>query len=153
MVTGGAARVMPLRPIDAIVEKQLGAVKAVGRKNYEAGIMTPRADPIEAAIASKEKWWNNVSMAHDENRFENGLRGVTMAEWYAYSIDIGAPRYMEGVVKREAKINKFWRGWHPLLGTHVDTVRSLPDVTSDDRERRMIENRRGLMALHGQWKT
>ena len=153
MATTGAVRVMPLRPIDAIIEKQIGAVKAVGRKNYEAGIMNPRADPIESAIAAKEKWWNNVSIAHDKNRFEEGLRGVTMSEWYAYSADIGAPRYMDGVIKREAKINKFWRGWHPLLDTHVATIRAMTDVTEDDRERRMVENKRGLLALHGQWKT
>jgi hypothetical protein len=59
---------------------------------------------------------------------------------------------VEGVTKREKKVDKFVRAWQPVLSDHVSTIDALPDVTDADRENRMLENLRGLKTKKGAWR-
>ena len=134
---------------DAWKKRQIDTLKAVGETNYKVGIAKPRKDPIEAGIAAEEKYAANTKKAIDEGRRAKALAKTNMAEWYKYTSDIGAARLVEGVVKREAKVDAFVRTFQPMLVSHLGAIDALPDVSDSDREARMIENLRGLRALKG----
>jgi len=133
-------------------KRQLGNLKAVGETNYKVGINTPKRDPIEAGIAAEELWAARIKAAIDAGRRKTALQATNMTEWFNYANNIGAPRLVEGVTKREAKVDRFIRGWYPLLQDHVARIDALPAVTDKDMETRMLENLRGLKALHGKWR-
>ena len=135
---------------DAWKKRQIDTLKAVGEANYKVGIAKPRKDPIEAGIAAEEKYAANTKKAIDEGSRAAALRKTNMAEWYKYTSDIGAGRLVEGVVKREAKVDRFVKTFQPMLVNHLSAIDALPDVSDSDREQRMLENLRGLKALKGQ---
>jgi len=133
-------------------KRQIGNLKAVGETNYKVGIANPRKDPIEAGIEAEDKWADRIKKAIDEQRRKKALQAVSMDDWYKYASEIGAGRLVEGVVKREAKVDKFVRGWQPILLDHVKKIDEMPAVTDKDMEERMLANLRGLKALKGKWR-
>jgi len=139
-------------PPDEWRKRQIGNLKAVGQTNYKQGIERPKKDPIEAGIASEAKWAARIKEAIDEERRKKALQATNMTEWYNYAASLGAPRLVEGVTKREAKVDKFVRAWQPILASHVEKIDALPAVTDSDMETRMLENLRGLKALKGAWR-
>ena len=134
---------------DAWKKRQIDTLKAVGETNYKVGIAKPRKDPIAAGIAAEEKYAANTKRAIDEGRRATALGKTSMSEWFKYSSDLGAGRLGEGVVKREAKVDRFVKTFQPMLVDHLSSVDALADVTDSDREQRMLENLRGLKALKG----
>lgn len=133
-------------------KRQLNSLKAVGEPNYRQGIERPKKDPIEAGIAAEDKWAARIKKAIEERRRAKALAMTNMQEWYNYANNIGAPRLVEGVIKREAKVDRFIRSWQPLLLDHVSKIDAMPAVTDQDMEARMLENLRGLKALKGKWR-
>lgn len=134
---------------EAWKKRQLDTLRSVGEANYKVGIATPRKDPIAAGIAAQPRYVKQMKDDEVLARRESGLRKTDMAAWYKYASELGAKRLVDGVVKREAKVDDFIRTWHPMLTSHVGAIDALPDVTDSDREARMLENLRGLKALKG----
>jgi len=145
-------QVTRILPPDEWKKRQLNTLKAVGEPNYRQGIERPRKDPIEAGIAAEDKWIARIKKAIEERRRAKGLAMTNMNEWYNLASSLGAPRLVEGVLKREFKVDRFIRAWHPLLQDHVAKIDSMPAVTDQDMEARMLENLRGLKALKGRWR-
>jgi hypothetical protein len=133
-------------------KKQIDSVKAVGEANYKQRVQKPRADPIVEGIKAEDKYANAVKKAIEEKRRAKALQGVTSDEWLNYTLNVGVPNYVEGVVKREAKIDKFVKNWQPLLLDHLSKVDAMPEATDKDREDKMLANLRGLKALKGKAK-
>jgi len=146
-------RVQRILPPDEWRKRQIGNLKAVGQQNYVQGIAMPKKDPIQAAIAAEEKWAKRIMQAIEEQRRKKALQSVSMQEWFNYAQNIGANRLVEGVVKREAKVQKFVNAWVPLLQDHLAKIEAMPAVTDQDMEQRMLENLRGLKALKGKWRS
>ena len=139
-------------PPDEWRKRQIGNLKAVGETNYRQGIARPKKDPIEAGIAAEDKWAARIKEAIDEQRRKKALQATSMQEWFNYANEIGAGRLVEGVTKREAKVDKFVKAWQPLLLDHVSKIDEMSAVTDSDMEQRMLENLRGLKALKGAWR-
>jgi len=140
-----------LKPEDWI-KKQLKVLEEVGEANYRLKIAFPKADPIEKGIAKEPKYAAEVKKAIAEERRKKALEATNIDEWYAYAQAIGAGRLVEGVTMREKEVHDFVKPWQPILVTHVGKIDVMPDVTDADRERRMLENLRGLKALKGTWR-
>jgi len=145
-------RTVRVLPPDEWRKRQIGNLKAVGQKNYAQGISMPKKDPIAAAIAAEDKWAARIRAAIDEKRRAKALQTVSMQDWYKYASEIGANRLVEGVTKREAKVQKFVSSWTPILQDHLSKIDALPAVTDADMETRVLENLRGLKALKGKWR-
>jgi len=141
-----------LLPPDEWLKRQLDNLKATGERNYKVGIAHPKKDPIKAGIEAEGRFAEVMKKVIEEKRRKKGLEACVIDDWYVYSDTIGAPRVVEGVIKREAKVNRFITAWHPLLSAHVAELDKMPDVTDRDREEKMLANVRGLRALHGKWK-
>ena len=75
-----------------------------------------------------------------------------MDEWYAFAAVLGAPRLVDGVVKRIKKVNDFVVNWRPLLESHVSELDKMSTETDKEREDKMLANLRGLKALKGKWR-
>ena len=140
-----------LKSPDDWVDSQVSTLRSVGEKEYKKGIKSPKKNPITAGIAAEGKYADSMKKVIDEERRAKGLEGTTMAEWFAYS-DEFADRLVPGVTKREAKVRKFVTKFQPMLMAHVESIDELDDETDADRETRMLENLRGLKALHGKWR-
>jgi len=130
--------------------RQIGNLKSVGRTNYEKGVDIPKKDPIKEAIAKKDLWATRIKEAIDKGTREKKLAKVTADEWNSYCHAF-ADKLVDGVVKREAKVAEFVEAWHPKLLSHLSKIDAMPAVTDSDMENRMLENLRGLKALHGTW--
>jgi len=145
-------QVSRLLPPDEWRKRQIGNLKAVGEQNYRQGIERPKKDPIEAGIAAEDKWAARIKEAIEERRRAKALQATNMQEWAAFAEQIGAGRLVEGVTKREVKVDRFVKGWQPLLLDLVQKIDQMPAVTDSDMEQRMLENLRGLKALKGAWR-
>jgi len=141
-----------LLPPDEWVKRQIDTLKDVGQRNYKQGIAMPHKDPIEAGIAAEDKYAARLKAAIDRKARAKGLAATNIGEWYNLADTLGANRLVEGVVKREFKVHRFVRGWHPLLQDHVSKLDQLKVVTDADAENKMLENLRGLKALKGAWR-
>ena len=133
-------------------KRQIDTLKAVGEANFKIGIASPRKDPIEAGIKAEDRFADAMKKAIEEKRRQKALEATNIDEWYAYTSTIGAPRLVEGVVKREKEVADFVNAWQPILSTHVAEIDKLPAVTDKDMEDRMLANLRGLKALKGKWR-
>lgn len=145
-------QVTRILPPDEWRKRQIDTLKAVGQTNYSQGIARPKKDPIEAGIEAEEKWAARIREAIDEQRRKKALAATNMQEWFNYASQIGAGRLVEGVTKREAKVDRFVKAWQPILADHVAKIDQMPAVTDSDMEARMLENLRDLKALKGAWR-
>ncbi len=141
-----------LLPPDEWRKRQIGNLRAVGEPNYKQGIERPKKDPIAEAIAKEDLWAARIKKAIEEQRRKKALQAVTMEDWYKFASEIGAGRLVEGVVKREVKVDRFIKSWQPILLDHVAKIDAMPAVTDKDMEERMLANLRGLKALKGAWR-
>lgn len=139
-------------PAEAWVAKQIGNLQAVGETNYRAGITMPKKDPIKAGIAAQPKYESAMRDPKVLARRKESLEKTNMDEWASMAERVGAPALVRGVTERQYKIERFVGSYVSKLAEHLRTIDALPDVTDADRERRMIENRKGLKALKGKMK-
>ena len=130
-------------------KREIDNLKAVGRSSYLVGIKNPKADPIEAGKDAEDRYATATRKAIDEKARLHGLEKTDMSEWYKYASELGADKLVDGVVKREAKVDDFIKTFQPMLVSHLGKVDALPDVSDTDRENKMLENLRGLKALKG----
>lgn len=143
------ATVTRLIPATEWAAKQIGNLQAVGETNYRAGITRPKKDPIIAGIAAQGAYENAMRDPKVLARREAGLRKTNMEEWVSMAERVGAARLVQGVTERAYKVERFLQGYVPKLAAHLQRIDTLPNVTDADRERRMIENLKGLRALKG----
>ncbi len=143
------ATVTRLIPAAEWLDKQIGNLQAVGETNYRSGITRPKKDPIAAGINAQGAYEAAMRDPKVLARRVTGLRRTNMEEWASMSERIGAARLVQGVVERKYKVERFLSGYVPKLLTHLGRIDALPNVTDADRERRMVENLKGLRALKG----
>jgi len=144
--------VQRILPPDKWIDRQLGNLKAVGEKNYGVGITTPKRDPIEAGIAAEDRYAAEVKLAIDEKRRAKALQATNIQEWFGYSTNIGKPRLVDGVVKREKEVHDFVKPWHPHMMDHLAKIDPLPTVTLRERIDKAVKNMEGLAGLKGVWR-
>ena len=132
-------------------DKQIGTLKAVGRKNYLVGIGYPKRSPIGAGSSdwSEEKFNAAMMIALEKKRRQKSVAKSSDEEWFKYSKEIGADALITGVTKREAKVLDFVSAWHPKLIAHLAEVDKMDVATLEDRIAKASDNIRGLAALHG----
>lgn len=143
------ATVTRVIPPEEWVSKQINTMSAVGETNYRAGITRPKKNPIEAGIAAQDKYEAKMRDPNVLKRRVEKLRKTNMDEWAAMAERVGAGRLVSGVVERRFKVERFVGGYQPKLMGHLRSIDAMPDVTDADRERRMIENLKGLKKLKG----
>ncbi len=115
--------------------------------DWEKGVQRPAANFQEAAIKAKEKHKNNTQKALAEDRFAKGMAKVNVDEAIATALAVGASGYTAGINARKSKITRVFGELMPLIATNAEVVDRLPDATDADREKRMVENLRGMREI------
>lgn len=141
--------VQRILPPDQWVNKQISTLEQVGEANYITGIQNPRKDPIKAGIAAQGKYEAKMKDPEVLKRRAEKLGRTNMDEWTAMAEKRGARNLVSGVTDRRYKVERFVGKYHGLLKSHLDKVDAMPDVSDTDREKKVIENLRGLKALKG----
>lgn len=131
--------------------KQIGTLKAVGRRNYLVGIGYPKRSPIGAGKSdwAEEKFNAAMMLALEKKTRQVEVGKSSDDEWFRYSKEIGADNLVSGVTKREAKVSDFITAWQPKLTSHLAEIDKMGVATLEERIEKAAENIRGLAALHG----
>ena len=141
--------VQRILPPEQWVAKQIDTLRQVGEANYITGIRNPRKDPIKAGIAAQDKYEQKMKDPEVLKRRKTKLERTNMDEWTAMAEKRGAQNLVSGVTDRQYKVERFVGKYHSLLKSHLDRIDGMADVTDSDREKKVIENLRGLRALKG----
>jgi len=131
------------------VQKQIDGIQSVGATNYAAGVTRPKRDPIKAGIDAQPAYEAAMRDAAVLRRRVTGLQKSSMDIWVVQCETLGAQRLVDGVVGRRAKVERAVSDLHRKMTAHLSRIDALPNVTAGDRERRMVENLRGLRAFKG----
>lgn len=131
------------------VKKQIDTMTSVGRDHYLTGVRNPRKNPITAGIAAQPKYEAKMKDAAVLARRKTGLEKTNMDEWVQMAETRGADNLVSGVTSRQYKIERAVGKLQPMLKAHLATIDAMNDVTSSDREAKMIANKRGLEAMKG----
>ena len=131
------------------VTKQIRNLQAVGETNYREGITRPKRSPIAAGIAAQPAYETAMRNPAVLARRAEALRKTNDEEWASRSERIGAPRLVSGVTDRIAKVERAVGSYHGRLSAHLQRIDQMPAITDSDRERRMVENLKGLRAMKG----
>jgi len=133
--------------------KWKGNLTAVGSKNYRDAIPEVAVNPMELAAKAAPLWADKLKKFIDSGLWPNIMNAIPKEVWSKITIDVGPGHLEDGVRVKGFKYDNFVDGWAPLLEAHLNDLNAkIPPVTDADRERRMIENRKGLMALKGKWR-
>ena len=131
---------------DKMASKLVKRVSVAG-DDWLSGIQNPSRNPIEAALAAKDKWVDRLTTAIKEGRWEGGLKKTSLDEIIRTAQKLGPRVFTEGVSAREDKIKKVFTELQPLFQSVSDAVQSMPDKTDADREKRLLTARRLMIEV------
>lgn len=110
---------------------------AAGPK-YLAGVESTTKDPTALAAAAAPKWFQKLTEAYQQGRFQAGLAKVGKQGWIQAVKDKGAANFVTGVNAAETK---FLASFTKLLAYEAQAqqqIASMPNVTSADGDQRML---------------
>lgn len=115
-----------------------------GAKDWEENTQNPSRNPMEAAIAALEKWVNRIQEAIENGKWQAALAMVDMNEYKESVKRVGAQGFASAISNKAHKTDKALRDILPRIAAIQERIKSMPDATREDREARMIENKRAL---------
>lgn len=111
---------------------------------YRDGVNAVTENPAEKAIAAKAKWEAGIMDAIANNRFEMGLRNVSLSDWKSATIEFGVNRYTASAPKAERNYIRFAERFFPFLETTMLRINAMPNTTFEERLEKMLANARAL---------
>lgn len=82
---------------------------------FEAGVRAPRKDWAESAIAANDAWKAGVQEAVTQDRFARGVSRVGTSKWQRKTIEVGVPRWSDGVRKAAPDYIEGFKPYHETL--------------------------------------
>jgi hypothetical protein len=133
-------------PPDKWVAKQIERAKA-GAADWKNNYIEKIDLMLAAGKEAEDKWADKMSTAIKEKRRLKGLEKVSPADVRATVEALGDKVFTEGIEARQNKIKKVVSELQPLVQAVSDTIRSMPDKTDADREKRLITARRLMIEV------
>lgn len=124
-------------------EKQIKNAKAAGT-NWKKAVLSPRKNPVEAAIAANEKRKQKLAKAEEEERWLKSMKKVNVDEMYKTIELAGAEVYTKGIAIREGKITGAIDELQPMVEALAKKLDGMPQDTPEQREAKMIAAKRGM---------
>lgn len=124
-------------------EKQIRRAQAA-TQDFIDGVQATTKNPMERAIAKREKMKIAWLQAIDSGKWAENLGAVTVGEWKEITSKKGGARYAEGVGAAANKILQFHQQFSQFLASHMQKINSLPDTTAAERLNKMMENAKGI---------
>lgn len=110
---------------------------AAGPK-YLAGVEGTSKDPTALAAAAAPKWFQKLTEAYNQGKFQKGLAAVGKTGWQAAVRAKGAANYVTGVNAAEPKFVASFTKLLAYEATAQQQVQSMPNLTSADSDQRML---------------
>jgi hypothetical protein len=133
-------------PPDKWVSKQIERAKA-GAADWKNNYIEKIDLMLAAGKEAEDKWADKMSTAIKEKRRLKGLEKVSPADVRATVEALGDKVFTEGIEARQNKIKKIVSELQPLVQAVSDAIRSMPDKTDADREKRLIAARRLMIEV------
>jgi len=111
------------------------------------GVLNPRKNPIEAAIAANGKRKQRLAEAERDERWLHSMQRVDVDEMYHTIEEIGESAYTAGIGARKGKIHNKIAKLQPLVEALAKTIDNMPQDTDQQREARMLAARRGMIEI------
>ena len=111
------------------------------------GVLNPRKNPIEAAIAANGKRKQRLADAERDERWLHAMQRVDVDEMYHTIEAIGETAYVQGIGARKGKIRNKIARLQPLVEALAKTIDNMPQDTDQQREARMLAARRGMIEI------
>jgi hypothetical protein len=134
-------------PTGAKMAEKLVKRASAAADDWVQGVKNPSRDPIEAALAAKDKFVDRLTTAIKEGRWEGGLKKVTHADIVKVVDKLGAGVFSSGLEARSDKITKTFNELQPLFQSVSDTIQSMSDKTDADREKRLLTARKLMIEV------
>ena len=111
------------------------------------GVLSPRKNPIEAAIRANGKRKARLAEAERDERWLRAMERVDVDEMYKTIEEIGESAYVQGITARKGKIQGKIAKLQPLVEALAKTIDNMPQDTDQQREARMLAARRGMIEI------
>lgn len=111
------------------------------------GVKNPSRDPIDAALAANDKRIDRLQKSIKDKKWEKNLAKSSHAEIVEIAEAVGTGAYTGGVAARRKKIRRIVGELHPLVQAVSDTIQAMPDKTDADREKRLVNARKLMIAV------
>lgn len=112
--------------------------------DYARGVAQTDKDPTALAIAAGPRYLKNVQDAFNSGKWANGLRKVGKAGWQAAVAAKGESNFSTGVQAAQQKVADAFAPLLAFESSLLQNVSSMPNVTDNDREQRMLTWVRGM---------
>jgi len=136
------------RVIDANewAKRQLeGAAGAGDRWLY--GVLHPKRNPVEAAIAANQKRKDRLAQSEKEEKWLHSMERVDQDETYKTIEAVGPTGYTAGIAARTGKIKKRVAELQPMVEALAKRLDDMPQDTEAQREAKMIASKRGMQEI------
>lgn len=134
-------------PSGAKMAEKLIKRASVAGDDWVEGFKHPSRDPIEAALAAKDKFIDRLTASIKAGKWDAGLKRTSHADMVAVVDELGPDVYTKGVEARKKKITKVFNELQPLFQSVSDTIQSMPDKTDADREKRLTTARKLMIEV------
>jgi len=111
------------------------------------GVLNPSRNPIDAAIAAKDKFVDRLTQAIKDGKWEKGLAKSSLGEIQEIAKKVGSGAYSTGVGARETKIKRVVGELQPLVQAVSDSIQAMPDKLDADREKRLLSARKLMIEV------
>ena len=119
---------------------------------YKDEITKVTVNPMELASAAGDLWKAKLTEFIESGLWPEIMRGIPRDVWVKMASELGPGRFAQGVRVKAFKVDNFWAKWGDLMTTHLEKILALPKETVEERETRMLENKRGLVGMKGKWR-
>lgn len=106
---------IPLRPLDQVVGKWQRRAAAAA-PDYTAAVQTPLKDWQKGSLAASDAWKAAVTDAAGRDAYKAGVAKQTTAFWQKRALELGAPRFADGVSKSVDVYNTKFGPFYDALG-------------------------------------
>lgn len=113
---------------------------AANVKSYEKGINAVQSSPMEAAAQAVDAYVNGVREAAQSGKFADNLRAVSLSDWKAQTVKVGARNLAQGVADSKNKMAQVAASLLPQIASVQAQVKALPANTPAERRERMNRN-------------
>lgn len=114
------------------------------RQSMTSGVGRVTQAPSQSAINQRQKFQTKMQDPSTFDKWEAGLRGVSLQSWQNSMTSFGIDRAVQGATQKKDKMVRAMNGLLPFVDQLRNTVKSMPSTTVGDREQRMLAWSRGM---------
>ena len=124
-------------------------VKSAGdaATDWEERTLTPRKDPIQAAIAANGKRKDRLAQAEKDEKWLKTMNKRTVNDVFEGVQAVKAAGYASGVDAKKAKAERRIKELQPLTESLAKSLDQLSTATKKDRGDKMLAARDGMLAI------